>query len=253
MNYWYTTQQSDLWFDLMDMINENYYQDCSPNDLIVFGAHHFQTIDQIRIDNPHCNKIIIYQLEPLIEDHWWKKDFIISRIKDADEVWDYDLDNIKILKENGINAKFKPFVYTHSLDRIENKEDPKIDVFFYGTLTEHRSKILNMLSNGGYVPKSVIWSVGIYGKDLDEIIGNSKIILDLHTNDNSRDNIQKQSRIFYPIINNKCVISEKSKRNYFGDLIIESEIDNILETVDKVLKEEIWKNYSNISEIFKNI
>ena len=63
--------------------------------------------------------------------------------------------------------------------------------------------------------------------------------------------IQKQSRIYYALINNKCVVSQKSKRNYFEDLIIELKEDfcaGLLHT----LESENWKNYSqNTAEKFK--
>lgn len=253
MRYWYTSAQCDFWPDVIGMIEENYIEGYDHNDVVVFASHHFQTIDEIKNENAGCNKVIIYQLEPLIDDHWWNKDFIISRLHDADEVWDYDLDNIKILKEHGINAKFKPFVYTKNLNKVKNKEELDIDIFFFGTITPHRHKMLDLLNNSGFLmEKTFIWSCGIYKDKLDELIGRSKIILDLHTIENEEDQIQKQSRIFYSLINDKCVISEKSKRNYFGDLIVECNSTELVETIEHYLKTQKWKEYGNVSEKFKN-
>ena len=87
------------------------------------------------------------------------------------------------------------------------------------------------------------------GEKLDEYIARSKIIIDLHTEGD--DKIQKQSRIYYALINNKCIVSQKSKRNYFKDLIIEPEED-FCEGLLHTLKSENWKNYSqNTAEKFK--
>jgi hypothetical protein len=248
------------------MVEENYADGYDENDVLVMAMHHHSTIEQIKISNPNHKKIIIYQLEPLLsKDHWWSEEFIISRIKDADEVWDYDLDNIKILREHGINAKFKPFIYAESLKRVENKEEPDIDVFFYGTPTEHRSKILEIISNCGVFNEDspspsapcVVTGFNLTKQSLDEFISRSKIIIDLQDNHlfkKSPDEfIQKQSRIYYALINNKCVVSEKSKRNYYGDLIIEAEKDDLLEKIIYLLNEDRWKSYSNVSERFKNL
>jgi len=253
MIYYYTSSHSLHWNDISHMIDDNYAQEYEHNDVLVMNIHHYQTVEQIKEFNPGYRKIIIYQLEPLTKNHWWGIDLIVSRIKDADEVWDYDLDNIEILKEHGINAKYKPFVYSETLKRIENKAEPDIDVFFYGTLTPHRYKILDFLTNLGLVGYNTVWSYGLYKEKLDEFISRSKIILDLQSSDIEDDHIQKQSRIFYSLINNKCVVSEKSKRNYFGDLITESDIENLGKTLDYLLENDRWKDYSNVSERFKKI
>lgn len=257
MRYYYSISLNYHWESLSKMIDENYSHEYDPNDILVLSVHHHQTIDQIKDQNPGHKKIIIYQLEPLVENHWWNIDYIISRLRGADEIWDYDLDNIEILKSYGINAKFKPFRYTESLKNIDNLENPDIDVFFYGTLTEHRSKILEIITNCNLIDKTTLWSYGLSEELLKEFIGRSKIILDLQDNNNFAKKpdgyIQKQSRIFYSLINNKCVVSEKSKKNYFGDLIIECDEKNLGYTLDYLLENDRWKQYSNVSEKFKNM
>jgi hypothetical protein len=150
--------------------------------------------------------------------------------------------------QNGITSKFKPFVYTDCLKRVQNWEEPDIDVLFYGSLTESRLKILcDIAERTLYTPFMMLTHTD--GEKLDEYIARSKIIIDLHTEGD--DKIQKQSRIYYALINNKCVVSQKSKRNYFKDLIIEPEEDfcaGLLHT----LESGNWKNYSqNTAEKFK--
>jgi len=243
------------WSDITQMVDANYAHDYSPNDLLVLSLHHHHSVEKIKSENPGHEKVIIYQLEPLVKNHWWSTEHIISRLEGADEIWDYDLDNIEVLKQHGIDAKFKPFLYTESLGRVENKEEPDIDILFYGTPTEHRSKILEIISNCGVLFENVVNAYNIEGKLLDEFIGRSKIILDLQDNykflKEQKDYIQKQSRIYYALINNKCVISEKSKRNYFGDLITECNGSDILTIIRHLLDNDKWKEYSNVSERFK--
>jgi tetratricopeptide (TPR) repeat protein len=241
------------WIDIIQMVKENYIEGYCENDLLVISNHLFSPIEKIKECYPDHNRVIVYQLEPLVENHWWDIDFIISRIKDVDEVWDYDLDNIEVLKQYGIDAKYKPFIYTEGLKKVENKENPDIDVFFYGTLTPYRCKILQELTNLGLVGKNTVWSYGLYQNKLDEFIGRSKIILDLQTSDDEAVYIQKQSRIFYSLINNKCIVSQKSKKNYFGDLIVETDIENLGKTLDYLLEDDRWKNYSNVSDKFNEL
>lgn len=244
MNYNHPIAMNEHWLDVRSMIFENYLGDFEPTDIISIGTTAFQNMEQMRRDYPNFKKYIAYQLEPLADNHWHNKEKIIQNLHGADEVWDYDLENINTLKEYGINAKHKPFLYTESLKRVNNFENPDIDILFYGTLTKERLEILRLISDFFGI---VILRLAT-GKKLDEFIARSKIILDLHTNDAGK---QKQSRIFYALINNKCVISEKSNLNYFKDLIIEADTNHMIAAIDLVLKNGIWKNYSNVSESFK--
>ena len=69
--------------------------------------------------------------------------------------------------------------------------------------------------------------------------------------------IQKQTRIFYALINNKWVISEKSDKNYFGNLITEVNIDEDLSELGNIINDYIynkkWKEYLNVSDKFKQM
>lgn len=257
MRYFYSLNIPYHWNDICMMIDENYAHEYEHNDVVVMAVHHHQSIEQIKESNPGHNKIIIYQLEPLCKDHWWNEEYIISRIKDADEIWDYDLDNIEILKKYGIDAKFKPFLYCNNLKKIENREEPDIDVFFYGTSTPYRSKIIEILTNHGLIGRKTVWlwNYGNGSEIFNEFISRSKIILNLNTTDSSESGqrIQKQSRIYYALINDKCVVSEKSVRNYYGDLIVEVEKDDLLKTIEYLLEEDRWKQYSNVSDKFKQL
>ena len=242
------------WNDIIQMINENYAHEYEHNDLLIMGVHHHHSIEKIKSENPEHGKVIIYQLEPLNKSHWWSEDHIISRLKDADEVWDYDLDNIKKLKSHGIDAKFKPFLYTEELKRIKNSPEPDIDILFYGTLSDYRYKFLEKINHCGIEVGTTVCAFALTEEILDEFIGRSKIIIDLQLNDKEKF-IQKQTRLYYALINNKCVLSEKSSRNYYGDLILEADnnIDDVLKQATFLLTTEKWKDYSNSSEKFKQM
>jgi hypothetical protein len=244
MNYIHPILLSEVWFDIKEMVYENYRSEIRDNDIISIGTSAFKSLDQIKIEWPNYERYIAYQLEPFSDGHWYGKETILSNLVGFDEVWDYDLENIEFLKQNGIEAKYKPFVYTEALKRSNNLENPDIDVLFYGSLNNKRFQILSEISE--YFNIVILKSVT--GSKLDEFISRAKIILDLHSNDHRK---QKQSRIFYSLINNKCVLSETSNFNYFKDLIIESNAQNMVSSIDLILRNNLWKNYLNVSDRFK--
>ena len=89
--------------------------------------------------------------------------------------------------------------------------------------------------------KTVI-ATGIRGQDLVNYIQRSKIILNLHAFDGVMR--QEQVRMFTPVINNCCVVSEKSERNEFGMSIIETDSKNINVTLKTLIKTGNWASYA---------
>jgi hypothetical protein len=258
MRYYYGSRFKDHWEDIAKMVEENYSQDYDENDCLILSGHLINDIYSGKETIQDYNKKIVYQLEPLVENHWWGMTDMINRIRDYDEVWDYDLNNIEILKQNGIDAKFKPLIYSENLKRIENKEEPDIDVLFYGTQTDYRIKTISTLIGIYlYCDINFISINNVTGSLLDDFISRSKIILDLSNDGYLHQRIQKQTRIFYALINNKCVISEKSDKNYFGNLITEVNIDEDLSELGNTINDYIynkkWKNYLNVSDKFKQM
>lgn len=250
------------------------------NYLVILGYNVGPSIAAIRLQYP--NKIIVlYQLEQLFNylSLWYNpqdpRAFVRERTKHvhewltmADEVWDYDLDNIKFLKKLNIDAIFKPMKYTNSLKRITHSNNKEIDVLFYGAINERRAKLLQKLAKhvtlriiGDYsllrpdqikeygLDKIIIKNT-VFGKQLDDLIAKSKIILSSHYYPGA---LQEQVRIFDLIINDCCVVSENSIKNYFGELIIEfsDETDAIVKII-KLLANDSWKEHTfNLSKKFK--
>ena len=238
------------WLDITKMVDDNYYLD--EDETLIVGACSESSCEYLKEAYPGSKKYIVYQLEPLYEGHWHPASYVISNLKGADEVWDYDLDNIELLKSYGIDAKFKPFLYSEKLNRVP-KDDLDIDVLFYGSLTRDRLETIHNVYTklGNKFNMVVLWNVD--GYDLDSYMARSKIILDLHVGHNvDVPKIQKQTRIYYALSNGKCVVSEESIRNYYGDLITESHRDFIPEVLLEMLDTNSWKDKSrNLTEKFK--
>jgi hypothetical protein len=161
-------------------------------------------------------RYIPYQLEQLSESSW--NAFTEQQKKilhNAFVVWDYSRENKAFLKRNGIEASLVPVGYHEGLELVPQIPEKPIDVLFYGSTCERRNTIITSLSkNPGVKVQSLF---GVYGKKRDELIGRSKIILNIHFYPSK---ILEAVRISY-LVNNKCfVISESSEINPYNRIAL---------------------------------
>lgn len=240
---------------LVTMVKENYETTEHLNSSLIFAEYCKRPLDDIKKGLPKENqRTIVYQLEPLVGHHWWSIERIINNIRGADEVWDYDLDNIEVLKKYDIDAKFRPMRFSRSLQRISNQDNPDIDLLFFGNVTDYRNRFFNWFWNNTnsnvFAKLNFVWVKNFTDIKLDEFIGRSKIILNLNPYDGVTR--QQQTRIFYPLINNKCVVSQRSPINYFGDSILEFTNPHTLNNLLNILlTDNNWmKKSSNFNRCF---
>ncbi|TPL95893.1 hypothetical protein FJ960_27180 [Mesorhizobium sp. B2-3-11] len=117
-------------------------------------------------------------------------------------VWDYSSSNSLFL--SAIISRdvyyLRPF-YVRSLSRIiDTNED--IDVLFYGSFNERRSKILDEMRSRGLHVEAVY---NVFGDRLDGLIARSRVVLNLHFYDSGQLEI---IRIFDLLANKRVVVSE---------------------------------------------
>ena len=63
---------------------------------------------------------------------------------------------------------------------------------------------------------------------------------------------QEQVRMFYPLINGACVISERSPHNEFGKAIVECPANKLVGTVHHVLDNGLWNDVGmNAPEVYR--
>lgn len=212
-------------------------------DYIRHSATHFEMLYPGK-------KIIFYQLEQMMgcAKHWWDVNTVLKNLETAYEVWDYDRLNVTNMHENGLqkDVKIVPMLYTTALEKVENVEEPKIDVLFYGAYNDRRSKIFEDITGKLHGFTNTVWVTGVHGSQLDEYIANSKIILNLHTYDPW--NRQEQTRMFYPIINGKTVVSEVSQENNMEACVIEAAKSDLADVIRILLKNEIWRYYGDFAK-----
>lgn len=195
--------------DTIDSLR-NEFKDDKSNNVIICGAHDFSRTQSIDFYKQKFDKIIVFNQEPLTatQRQFMHKGYF-AWLKQADEVWDYDEQNIEVLKLIRSDVKLhilKPYK-DWSVYKLVEKD---IDILFYGTLNEHRAKILNELKKKYKVAVIQTWD----GRVLDSYIMRSKVLLNLHFYYES--SMQEQARMIRWIGAPCRIVSEKSYKNYLG-------------------------------------
>lgn len=210
------------------------------NVLLALGIQFLPSLSELRLAHPGLRPIG-YQFEQLYSGAESVDQNLLEWVESGCELWDYDLDNMSFVSElTGAAPRFRPLLYARGLQRLENRRRPKIDVLFYGSRNTRREALLDRIKSCNRRIR-LRWAHG-WGGELDSHIENSKIVINLHYYESA---IQEQSRIFYLLTNGKCVLSETSARNYYGDLIVEADSDTLPEAAAYLLKDDRWKTHAS--------
>lgn len=195
--------------DTIDSL-KNEFKDDKSNNVIVCGAHDFSRTQSIETLKQKYGKVIVFNQEPLTatQRQFMHQNYYVW-LKQADEVWDYDEQNIEVLK------LIRPDVKLHILKpykdwTVYKPVEKDIDILFYGSMNEHRAKILNELKKKYKVAIIQTWD----GRVLDSYIMRSKVLLNLHYYYES--SMQEQARMIRWIGSPCRIVSEKSHKNYLG-------------------------------------
>ena len=186
------------------------FKDDTSNTLIICGAHDFSRTQSIDLYKKKYDKVIVFNQEPLTatQRQFMHKGYF-AWLKQADEVWDYDEQNIEVLK------LIRPDVKLHILKpykdwSVYKPVEKDINILFYGSMNEHRRKLLDKLKKKYKV-------VELYNKhslELDPYIIRSKILLNIHYY--YECSMQEQARIVRWLGAPCRIVSEKSWKNYLG-------------------------------------
>ncbi len=182
---------------------------------------------------------IIYNLEQILVGSTWITEAYLNLLRGY-EVWDYSMRNIEELSKLGISSvKCCKIGYVPELSRI--KPAPMdIDILWYGSLNERRSRILQELHNRGCTVKALF---GVYGDERDAFIARSKIVLNIHFFESK---IIEIGRIYYLLANKRFVISEKGNDRELEDPIRDSlvfaDYDDLVPECIRYLQEDALRN-----------
>jgi len=152
------------------------------------------------------------------------------------QVWDYSIENIEKWKTMNcsLTPVHVPVGYMPELTRIQPASTQDIDILFYGSLNERRLRILEALRNAG---AKVHAQFGVYGRERDEIIGRSKIILNIHF---YQTKVFEIARVSYLLANSKAVVTESSPlmEDGLADSVRSLPYDSLLEGCLSLLSNE---------------
>ena len=224
---------SVLELGLKSQITFNYCDNNPSTKNIVLGAHLLN--DNLIEDIPE--NTIIFNTEQIesITENWKKK--ILNLARKNIIFWDYSQYNLDYLSKT-INIKGKLFQigYQKELNRINHNIDKNIDVLFYGSINARREHIINKLKDRKINVKTLF---GVYGKERDDLIAKSKLILNMHMYDSK---IFEIVRVFYLLSNSIPVLTEVGSdtkfNNDFLDLICKSTYENIEKNIIYLLEND---------------
>ena len=170
---------------------------------------------------------ILYNLEQIFPGSPWLQPILLDHFLQY-PMWDYSKSNIAELHQMGItNVQHLPVGYVPQLTRTAVLQNEDIDVLFYGTINDRRRQVLSELEAKG---AKVYSTSQTYGKQRDELIARSKIVLNLHF---YVAKVFEVVRVSYLLANQKFVIAERShtseEAEFSGGLVF-AEYENLVET-----------------------
>lgn len=240
-NYIKIYQISEFYDNVRVMLLEHFDRPSMIDTLFLLGSICETSCKEFKKSHPDY-RVIVYQLEQLMDGlNWNKIETLINNLDGADEIWDYDPLNAEYLKlfHNIKVDRVIPMLYCKNLDLITNKKNPSIDVLFYGYMNERRAKIFKHIQYNCFLHFKIMWIFGTV--DLDKYIEDSKIILNLHAFEPY--NRQEQVRMFYPLINGKTIVSEKSQHNNMPGCILEDNYENFPLLLKETLYSGRWRDF----------
>jgi hypothetical protein len=164
---------------------------------ILIGCH---LLDPSLIAQIPSSTIILNTEQVYGETDWNKPIFAWAK---HFQIWDYSPKNIEKLNQLGIDrTKLLRIGFQKELVRLDLSGPKDVDVLFYGSVNERRKAIIDGLEAKGLKVKVLF---GVYGKDRDEWIERSKVVLNHHYYESQ---IFEIVRVFYLLTNSVAVIGE---------------------------------------------
>jgi len=234
----------ELGFD--STLNFNKFEPSANNILI--GGHLLSEAD---ISQLNSSTVILNTEQVYGEATPWSQ--AIFQLAKKFDIWDYSKKNIEKFNSIGID-KVKHFEigFQKELVRINPSKIKDVDVLFYGSINERRQKIIDKLSANGLRVKILF---GIYGKERDEWIERSKIVLNHHFYDSY---IFEVVRVFYLLINSIAVVGEVNETTSIDSIckdgIFCAKYDGLVASCIRIAKDDVLRQelqQSAISSISK--
>jgi RNAse (barnase) inhibitor barstar len=177
-------------------------------------------------------KYILYQIEQSTSTHIFN---LIKLIDKSIFVWDFSIKNYSVYDKMVPLSKFFYMPFTFCADNTKINKENKYDILFYGLLNERRIMILTLLAQ----KYRVYTAQGVYGMDLDNLISESRMVINIHY---YKDPALETARINEILQHNKLVISE------LAHLDDEFNMSRYNDTI--IYFDEINEKYDNMQQLY---
>jgi len=154
------------------------------------------------------------------------------------ECWDIGLQNIGFLERRGAKkVKHLRLGWHSSLSRLNPLNIRPIDVLFYGSISERRRVVLELLARQGLRVKHLF---GVYGAERDAFLAQSKIVLNLSY---YPLHLFESVRVFYPVSNGVLTLCENSAdvEPHFLGAAYFAYYGQLVETASRLVRSGDWK------------
>lgn len=174
---------------------------------ILFGVNIWED------DIPFPERFIVMQLEQNTIRKWFNSKYL-ARLACADQVWDYNLENVEYLQDRGIDAVHVPIGYIPLFDPLIPLQDEEpIDIVFLGLLNNaYRKKVLERLSNEGF---KLVARDNVYGEEKKKLIMSSKVVINIHY---GGDALLEEARLIPFLSCSRIVVSETVSDSRYVEL-----------------------------------
>lgn len=194
--------------DTIDSLRNEFNDDHS-DTIVVCGVYETSKTKMVADFKTRYSKVIAFNQEPLFaKRRQFMHPLMYKFIKDADEVWDYDELNFRMIKTIRPDTELhilKPYKDWSKYAPVEKD----IDILFYGAMNEHRRCLLDTLCR-----KYRVEVITNTFNNLDSFILRSRILLNIHYYYEVA--MQEQARMVRWLGAPCRIVSEKSWRNYLG-------------------------------------
>lgn len=177
---------------------------------------------------------LAFQMEQSVSSRWFTDEYF-ERLRGAEYIFDYSMQNIHFLHQNGFpfsQVYYLPIGLLPYQDDSVLEENFEYDVVFYGTPhCERRQLFLSKLSE--HFSVKIVSEV--FGDELYEVLKKAKVIVNIHYYENA---LLETTRLYECLSLNRIVVSEmgsdQSEHNQLADLIDFTAVGNIDAMVERV-------------------
>jgi hypothetical protein len=202
---------------------------------VVFGVQMLpeESIDTLPEDT------VVYNLEQLRGLEPEQIRGVYHRAAARLQFWDYNLDNLHALRrlKLRLEPRHVPIGWAKALERIARPAAQDLDVLFYGHPSNERLQVLVELAK---TTMRCAFLTGVFGPTRDEIIGRSKVVLNLRGYQPNR--VFEVVRVSYLLANAKAVVAsdhpDTSVEPDIRDAVAFTPVDQIVQRCRRLVEND---------------